>query len=94
MPCPPEIAAILLDILRDGLLACRAAGSVEQCSEQADHLHNIPGLLKNYSPDLLRFYWDVERPAVAAHCDAQAREFWEGHWQRLRPHVDAARRDR
>jgi len=27
----------------------------------ADHIHNLPALLKNYSPEGLKFYWEIER---------------------------------
>ncbi len=92
MTCPPEIAVVLLDILRDGLLACRAAGwsgDPARCAEEADHLHNLPGLLAHYSPDLLRYYWEVERPSFAARSDPGVLRSWEVHWDRLRPFAEA-----
>ncbi len=91
MTCPPEIAAVLLDILGHGLLSCRAAGwggDASRCADEADHLHNVPALLANYSPELLRYYWDVERPSFAARCDADALAWWEPLWDRLRPFVE------
>jgi hypothetical protein len=93
MSCPPEIAAILLELLRDGLLACRAAGGsgdCAACAEIADHLHNVPGMLARYTPEELLHYWDVMRPGFAARCGAAERAAWEQHWARLRPHAEAA----
>jgi hypothetical protein len=93
MTCPPEIAAVLLDMLGHGLLVCRAsgwAGRSDQCAAEADHLHNLPGLLANYSPDRLRYYWEVERPSFAAACVPDALARWEAHWDRLRPLVEEA----
>jgi hypothetical protein len=93
MTCPPEIAAVLLDILGDGLLTCRAAGWAgrpERCAVEADHLHNLPALLADYSPDRLRYYWDVERPTFAERCPPESLPRWETHWERLRPLVEEA----
>ena len=93
MSCPPEVAAILLDILRHGLLACRAAGWSEdaaRCATVADHMHNLPGLLARYTPEGLLHYWDVMRPDFAADCPGDELVGWEVHWARLRPHAEAA----
>lgn len=93
MTCPPEIATILLDILYHGLLSCRVAGwagRAEQCATEADHLHNIPALLADYSPDRLRYYWEVERPSYATRCAPERRALWDEHWERLRPLVEEA----
>jgi hypothetical protein len=93
MTCPPEIAAVLLDMLGHGLLACRAAGWAgrpDRCAVEADHLHNVPALLADYSPDRLRFYWEVERPSFAACCAPEVLAGWEACWDRLRPMVEEA----
>jgi len=94
MSCPPAIAAIILDILGDGLISIRSAGGSgdsAECASMADHLHNLPQLLRDYSPELLEFYWDVERPSFAAQCSRELLEAWEDRWDRLRPHVEVAR---
>jgi hypothetical protein len=93
MTCPEPIASVLLDILQQGLLACRAfgwQGDARRCAIEADHLHNIPSLLSDYSPDRLRVYWDVERPAFAAQCDPNQMSGWQSHWDRLEPFVEEA----
>jgi hypothetical protein len=67
MNCPPAIADVVLQILRIGLLHIRESGwqnDAVACAAQADHLHNIPSLLTDYSPELLLYYWQVERPHV------------------------------
>jgi len=54
MTCPTEIAEILTEILRTGLLRIRAlgwSGNAERCAIEADHLHNVPDLLAHYSPE-------------------------------------------
>ncbi|MBO0698786.1 MAG: hypothetical protein J2P46_10355 [Zavarzinella sp.] len=91
MTCPPELGAILLDILRDGLLACRSAGwsgDAGRAAVEADHLHNIPDLLADYSPERLQYYWEVERPVFAKRCSPDQLLMWKEHWERLRRFID------
>ena len=64
MECPPRIARILLEIIRLGILNARAAswaGDVKRCEAETDHIHNLPALLLEYRPELLRYYLDAER---------------------------------
>jgi hypothetical protein len=74
MKCPDAIAEIILEILRTGLLNIRyqaASGMPERCVIEADHIHNLPTLLSRYSPDLLRFYLEVEREAFERCSDVR-----------------------
>ena len=90
MICPSPIAEVILDILCQGVLACRAAGwsrEPARCAVEADHIHNLPGLLADYSPDKLQYYWEIERPSFAARCDPAELPQWEQLWDRLRPFV-------
>lgn len=85
MTCPPEIAEILVNILQIGLLRIRAlgwSGNSAGCASEADHLHNLPALLRDYSPDLLRYYWEVEKPAYRSRGDGEPAAF-EAAWERL-----------
>ena len=54
---------IYCDILYRGILEIRASTrDYEYISEQADHLHNLPGLLREMNnEDLHRFYWKCMR---------------------------------
>jgi hypothetical protein len=64
--CPPDVARVILQILQVAVLRIRAVGwggDGSCCAEEADHVHNLPALLIDYSDDLLRFYWEVERPS-------------------------------
>ena len=86
MTCPPDIATILLSILTHGLLRVRAAansGDAAHAALEADHLHNIPALLQHYSPELLRYYWEVERPAFVAQSNPDSLALFAPLWQRL-----------
>jgi hypothetical protein len=81
-----EIRDIALEILRAGLLRIRAlglAGDAKACSLEADHLHNLPDLVKSpCRDDLLRFYFNVERPAFRSATEVNVRGF-ETLWERL-----------
>jgi hypothetical protein len=93
MPCPPDIAKILAAILSTGLMRIRALawnGNASRCAVEADHLHNLPALLTAFNPELLDYYWTVERPAYiknSAHEDAAGFERW---WRDLASHVGAS----
>ena len=83
MSCPQEIADVIIQILRDGILRIRArawADDVEACAVESDHLHNLPALLRSYRPELLDYYLDVERPAYLAMGTAHG---YEALWNRL-----------
>lgn len=86
MNCPPEIAEILAEILRTGLLRIRAFGwskDAARCAIEADHLHNLPSLLTDYSEDRLRYYWDAERGSYLDRSEVDLAAQFEPLWQRL-----------
>ena len=90
MNCPPDLTAILCEMLSHGILCARASawsGDAERSALEADHIHNLPHLLKNFSADSLRYYWDIERAAFAARCSPQELQIWHDLWQRLHQHV-------
>jgi hypothetical protein len=83
--CPEELRLAFLEMLRSTLISIRNnAHNSDYCLALADHTHNIPSLLARYSPDLLRFYWEVEVPCFVATLErigepppALFRERWE-----------------
>jgi hypothetical protein len=86
MNCPPAVARVLLDILQQGILMTRSfgwSGDANRCAVEADHIHNLPSLLAGYSPQLLRYYWDVERRSFMSHFAADELAHWTTLWQRL-----------
>jgi hypothetical protein len=90
MNCPHSIAEALLDIVTQGILRCRAAawsGDAERCAIEADHIHNLPNLIKSYSNDLLESYWTVERPAFRAASSAADVKPFEPLWARLGSYI-------
>jgi hypothetical protein len=92
MQCPPEVAVIICEILRIGLLRIRSLNDAERCMLEADHLHNLPDLLANFRPDLLDFYWNVERVCFIEQSTSMDVADFESSWQALTKHVSAAKR--
>src|SRR5947208_2645496 len=91
MQCPPpEIAEILCEILRVGLLRIRALGcdrNPERCAIEADHLHNLPALIASFDPDRLAYYWDAEREAFLRHSKPEDTSVFEALWKALGRHM-------
>lgn len=93
MSCPPEVSEILLKIVRTGLLRVRSlawSGQAECCAVEADHIHNLPDLVADFSRERLTYYWDVERTSYIASTPGEQRADWESLWQELRPHIEIA----
>jgi hypothetical protein len=91
MSCPPVIAAVVLELMETGLLRIRSlgwSGQADRCAIEADHIHNLPGLLIDYSRERLSDYWEVERTAYLTQTPESQRTGWEPLWQRLRPHTE------
>ena len=59
-----EVKRMLLSLLQTGILRIRAFAHShfgDRCAVEADHIHNLPGLISNPRLDLLMYYWDRER---------------------------------
>ena len=91
MHCPAEIAEVILPILQYGLIRVRAfawQGQAELCAVEADHIHNLPDLLADYTPQKLYYYVPTcvpESTAVTAGAeltpgDIQEMLGWKGIW--------------
>ena len=90
MDCPPECARLLSEILYWSLLSIRGHGNngdAKTCAILADHAHNLPSLIEDFSPEQLRYYWDCERRGLIQNAPLSAESF-EGLWDELRPHVE------
>jgi hypothetical protein len=93
MNCPPDVAAILLAILSRGVMQARAfgwSGNAERAAAEADHVHNLPGLLADYSSARLDYYWNAERPGYLARATPDQAALFRPLWEQLRPHVVTA----
>jgi len=90
MNCPSEIASIISDILQTGLLQIRAkawSNDVQEIADIADYLHNLPGLLSDYSPEKLHYYWETERSGFLASVSEEIAAGYEDAWQRLEAYM-------
>jgi len=79
----------LLSILRDGVLQIRALGGngdAERCAVEADHLHNIPELIRTLDPGLLRYYYEAERPAYLSQ--VKSSQIFEPHWNQIESYLN------
>ena len=79
MRCPDAIHSAVCEVLRIGSLRARSAawdGDAVRAALEVDHIHNLPGLLRDYSQDALEYYWNCERSAFLQQVGAEnAREF-------------------
>ena len=79
------IKIVLLMILRIGLLRIRALGmdgAAQQCSVEADHLHNLPMLIQSPRLQEILHYYNVERPGFLRSTTTNTDEF-ALQWERL-----------
>lgn len=86
MKCPKNIHTALAEILRQALLNTRVAaqsGDTARCHAEADHVHNLPSLLTDFAPDVLRFYWNVERASYIREAGVSGSESFSNAWSRL-----------
>lgn len=86
-----EIRDVLLDILQIGLLRIRAFGFSENpqaCGIEADHLHNLPDLIKHPNIELLIYYYRVTRPTYIREMSGKT-DHYLLCWQRLAKTVEA-----
>jgi len=79
------VNAVLLEILQVGLLRIRSfgeTGRTDACGLEADHLHNLPTVLRTGECTLLRYYYEVERPSFMAKTKDETLAFTE-LWSKL-----------
>ncbi len=94
MNCPNDIADILLEILENGTAYARAAGwsgDAERAVVEADHIHNLPYLIRNFSLSSLYYYWNVQRKHFIGKTDDRMLAMYQPLWERLEPFVPAER---
>jgi len=75
---------IYLDILYRGLLAIRSTQDIEYANAVADHLHNLPGLLRNLEhAGLHDYYWKAMRPGFVAKVGPEGTRAFDALWIEL-----------
>lgn len=93
MNCPDDIADILIEIIYTACLSIRAAGyegDSKYCALEASHIHNLPGLLRNFDENKLRYYWEITRLSYIEQMREQREAdtgAYKALWNRLKPHV-------
>jgi hypothetical protein len=83
MKIPEELPAPMLAIVEIGILNIRfrcQSGRYELCEAEANHIHNIPELLREFSPDKLAYYL----PQYLGHIGDDPRSDLLVHWETLR----------
>lgn len=85
MSRPQQILEPLTEILTIGLLNIRvtaARGDAQRCHVEAYHLHNLPHLIRDYRPELLIYYLDIEKPSFEKNSSGIDLGLFEQHWAR------------
>jgi hypothetical protein len=92
MECPAEVESLLLKIVGIALVNIRGVGFLESdangCANEADHVHNLPNLIENFSRSGLRYYMDVYRPEyLRLFGDTGRGKLFESAWKALDEYV-------
>lgn len=77
----------LLEILELGLSNIRShawAGDCAQAANEADHIHNIPGVLRRDSVGGLHYYLTVEKELYLRKTSGASPSPFDDLWSRLR----------
>jgi len=62
--CPDEVRVALLQILETAILSIRFnanSGKSNYCFIEADHIHNIPGILVDFNIEKLEWYFNATK---------------------------------
>ena len=87
-----DLRNCLLNLLQMGLLQIRAFSDrdlAERCFIEADHLHNLPEIIRNPRLELVAYYYEVERPAFIKKVGNV--EQYREEWDRLKMILDRKR---
>lgn len=87
MEIPEELQKPLLAIVEIGIVNIRfrcQGRRYESCEAEANHIHNIPGLLREFSADKLAYYLEVELPQYLREIGNNPRGDLLEHWEILR----------
>lgn len=94
MNLPTDIQDILLTIIETGVIRIRAFllnDKVAAYITEADHIHNLPTLVKDFKLELLAYYLNTEVPIYVEKSDCKIPESMYLHWQKLADFVKQAR---
>lgn len=85
-PTDAEVKTAIAHILSESLLRIRLQGALgdhKSCEIEADHVHNLPNLLMNFSDKLLGFYYNVERKQYLAQSGGKYPQSYDVDWETL-----------
>jgi len=87
--CPADVADALTSILRESILLIRMAGNggdAEYCAVEANHVHNLPPLLRCYDRVKLQRYLSWARTSYVSDFEGRFHRqpaMFLPQWQRL-----------
>ena len=90
---PAEVREALAQILEIACLSIRAAarkGDAKYCAIEADHIHNLPSLLRTFDAAKLQYYLSVTRPSYVealGQLPGTTVEPYQAHWRQLERHA-------
>lgn len=87
MRSPDDIQTQLLTILEIGIVNIRShcwAQRYHLCGVEADHVHNIPDLVENFSADKLAYYLEVEVAQYLREMGGNVRDDLRAPWDALK----------
>lgn len=85
------VVSALCNILYAGLLRIReyaAIGNSSACRIEADHLHNIPSIIREGNVDLLYYYYTVERVEYLSNSLQSSEECFANDWNLIALHLE------
>jgi hypothetical protein len=89
MNCPDEVAKTALEIIQNAILSIRFAAyrkNPDYCAIEADHIHNLPGLILRYRREKLEYYLAIERHSYVERLRQvpdTSSEAFEEQWKKL-----------
>lgn len=87
MKIPPEVQASLLAIVEIGIVNIRSqceGRRYDSCEAEANHIHNLPALVQNFSADKVAYYLEVELPQYVREVGNHPRGDLLPHWEILK----------
>ena len=96
--CPEMVAEAVIAILHYAIISIRSAGyadDVKYCTLEADHVHNLPSLLRQDTRHKLEWYLKYEVPGYAADYQKQfgRPRVPLAYWEQLQSYLDATAGD-
>jgi hypothetical protein len=85
-PVTAKHRELYLELLQRGLSQIRGLAGTKNSKQifaEADHLHNIPNLLRTGHPDLEKYYLEIERKCFISASEPLYLPTYEAIWKKL-----------